>query len=153
MAHAVAAPATSPRRLPGRYWRIQVRMGTNPTRPRAAFDVIPRPSRRFRRVRSCLLRPAAGLRPSSHAGRRGGSPRWGEAEPDGAAYRHAVGTPLRYQPPARRRAWVVAVAEGLVAIVAALVLPPLARGQGSTIGLSYDASTAQATLGAIAGGM
>ena len=48
---------------------------------------------------------------------------------------------------------MVAVAEVIVAIVAALVLPRLERDQGWTIGLSYDASTAQATLGAIAGGM
>jgi hypothetical protein len=43
----------------------------------------------------------------------------------------------------------VAVAEVIVAIVAALVLPRLERDYGWSIGLTYDASRAQATLGAI----
>jgi uncharacterized membrane protein len=67
----------------------------------------------------------------------------------------------RPRPPVRRRGrpqlgdnqWAVAVAEVIVAIAAAVILPRLEKDYGWSIGFSYEASTAQATLGAIAGGM
>ena len=64
-----------------------------------------------------------------------------------------------YRPPRRRlarritRYWPFAVAEVAFAIVLALTLPDLERHFGWEDGLAYDASTAQTTLAAIAGGM
>ena len=63
-----------------------------------------------------------------------------------------------YRPPRRlpRRAggyWPVAVAEVVAAILIALILPGIETDHHWHDGLSYDASTAQATLAAIAGGM
>ncbi len=64
-----------------------------------------------------------------------------------------------YRPPGRRLArraggyWPVAVAEVVVAIVIALTLPGLETEHHWHDGLTYDASTAQTTLAAIAGGM
>ena len=49
--------------------------------------------------------------------------------------------------------WSIAVVEVLAAIAAGLILPRLERHYGWHDGISYDAGAAQATLGAIAGGM
>ncbi len=64
-----------------------------------------------------------------------------------------------YRPPRRRLArraggyWPVAVAEVVIAILVALTLPGLETEHHWHDGLSYDVSTAQTTLAAIAGGM
>jgi uncharacterized membrane protein len=72
----------------------------------------------------------------------------------------ALGDPRPpYRQPARRKGrrmagyWPFAVAEIAVAIVVALTLPDLETHFHWTDGLDYDASTAQTTLAAIAGGM
>jgi uncharacterized membrane protein len=62
------------------------------------------------------------------------------------------------RPPRKRRRpapsyWLVAAAEVVVATVVALVLPRMESWYGWHDGVSYDASTAQAVLGAIAAGM
>src|ERR1700678_2520785 len=73
--------------------------------------------------------------------------------------RAAVEARAPYRPPGRRHGrrmtayWPLAVAEIAVAIVVALTLPDLETHFHWADGLDYDASTAQTTLGAIAGGM
>jgi uncharacterized membrane protein len=52
-----------------------------------------------------------------------------------------------------RTRWSIVVVEVLAAIAAGLILPRLERHYGWHDGISYDAGAAQATLGAIAGGM
>src|ERR1700678_1496594 len=73
--------------------------------------------------------------------------------------RAAVDARAPYRPPGRRHGrrmtayWPLAVAEIAVAIVVALTLPDLETHFHWADGLDYDASTAQTTLAAIAGGM
>src|ERR1700678_1079592 len=73
--------------------------------------------------------------------------------------RAAVDARAPYRPPGRRNGrrmtayWPFAVAEIAVAIVVALTLPDLETHFHWADGLDYDASTAQTTLAAIAGGM
>ena len=81
-----------------------------------------------------------------HRGPRATPPRRPGRQPP----RPALSRPPRRRPTTR---WPVAVILVVVAIAAAVILPRLEREQGWAIGFTYDASTAQATLGAIAGGM
>lgn len=61
--------------------------------------------------------------------------------------------PPRPLPRRTSASWPVAVAEVVLAILVALILPGAETDHHWHDGLSYDASTAQATLAAIAGGM
>jgi uncharacterized membrane protein len=76
--------------------------------------------------------------------------------PDRTALSHARSA---YRPPKRRiarritRFWPLAIAEVAIAIIVALTLPGLEAHFHWDDGLDYDASTAQTTLAAIAGGM
>jgi uncharacterized membrane protein len=77
----------------------------------------------------------------------------------GQGYRATADARSPYRPLRRRRGhritayWPFAVAEVAIAILVALILPDLERSYHWDDGLSYDASTAQSTLAAVAGGM